>query len=331
MRILSVIVAVSLLSIVIPANASDLRQVGMVNLPGAPGFGQLAFADGMLLLTHTGASAVDIFDPARRRVIAQINGLQSPRAIAVHENAGKVYIADHGSNSIVVVNVDGWKVIDSIALPGSPDAILLDSTGKMYWTDATAGTISLLDLHTKQDIAKLDLSGTPRNLAFDSARNLVYVTLQDQHQIVAVDPQLRLVNRFDVNGSQPTGLTYDPDTRELYVAVRSAVIGLNAGTGAEIDRVTAPAGVDSLWLDGDSQTLYAASEGSLLVMSVKGRLVLTDTITTEVKGHTVAYDADKQLVLLPGGREGKSKLQILRPMNINRQTGTAEETSAAVR
>ena len=36
-----------------------------------------------------------------------------------------------------------------------------------------------------------------------------------------------------------------------------------------------------------------------------------------MKGHTVAYDAAKKLVLLPGGREGKSKVLILRPKNSN--------------
>ena len=331
MRIIRSILIASMLCSCWLAGGSDLRQIGMVNLPGAPGFGQLAFADGMLLLTHTAASSVDIFDPSRRRLIAQITGLQSPRAIVVHENAGRVYIADHGNNSIVVVKVDGWKVIDTIALSGSPDALLLDGSDGVYWTDAEAGTISLLDLHTKQDVARLNLNGTPRSLALDDARNLVYVTLQDQHQIVVLDPQLKVVNRYNLNASQPTSLVYDPENSELYVAVRSAVIGINANNGAEIDRVTAPAGVDALWLDGDSRTLYAASEGTLLVMSVKGKLALTDTINAEVKGHTVAYDADKRMVLLPGGREGKSKLQILRPMNINPQTGMADNTSAAVR
>ncbi|MGA7462106.1 MAG: hypothetical protein WBW69_17885, partial [Candidatus Korobacteraceae bacterium] len=58
------------------ASASDLRQIGIVNLPGSPGFGEMAFANGMLLLAQPGASAVDVFDPVKRRTIAQITGLQ---------------------------------------------------------------------------------------------------------------------------------------------------------------------------------------------------------------------------------------------------------------
>ncbi len=68
--------------------------------------------------------------------------------------------------------------------------------------------------------------------------------------------------------------------------------------------MTAPEGVDALWLDGDSRTLYAASEGSLLVMSAKGSLAMTDNILTEVKGHTVAYDRGKRLVFCPADGKG---------------------------
>ncbi len=328
MRLARFLIALTLLAPCM-ASASDLRQIGMVNLPGAPGFGEMAFANGMLLLAQPGASTVDVFDPAKRRTIAQITGLQSPRSIAVDVQAGRVYVSDHGSNSIAIVSTDGWKVIDSIALPGSPDALLLDD-GKLYWTDSDAGTLSQLDVRTKQDVAKVDLGGMPRSLALGD-HGAIFVTVQDQHQIVALDPQLKIVNRFTLNASQPTGLVYDPQDHELYVSVRGAVLAISADTGAEVSRVTAPEGVDALWLDGDSRTLYAASEGSLLVMSAKGTLTTTDTILTEVKGHTVAYDSAKRLVLVPGGREGKSRLLILRPMTPNGQPGADESTDARVR
>ncbi len=302
--------------------ASDLRQIGMVNVPGAPGFVDLTFCDGMLLMTHPGASAIDVYDPGHRRVIAQVTGLQSPRGIAADEQGGRVYVADHDSKSIAVIATDGWKVVDSIGVPGNPDALQLDGAGKLFWTDADAGTISLLDLHTKQDVAQTDVGGTPRDLAYDSRRKIVFITLQDVHQIVAVDANAKVVNRFTLNASQPTGLIYDPAYHELYVAVRSAVVAVSADTGAEIDRVAAPPGVDSLWLDPQSHTLYAASEGALVTINAKGRLSAADEIIPQIKGHVVAFDADKNMLLLPGGREGKSKLLIFRPFTPQGQAGS---------
>jgi DNA-binding beta-propeller fold protein YncE len=302
----------------------------MVNIPGSPGFDQLVFADGMLLMTHPGAQSMDIFDPARRRVVARVTGLQLPRGIAVDEKGGRVYLADHDAGSIVVIATDGWKVLESIKVPGAPDELLLDGAGKLFWTDPEAGAIALLDLQTKQDVAQTNVGGTPRALAYDAARKIVFATLQDVHQIAAIDPQLKIVSRFNLNASQPTGLVYDPQYHELYVAVRFAVLAINADTGAEVDRVAAPPGVDSLWLDPQAHKLYAASEGTLLTLNAKGRLSPDDEILTQIKGHTVAFDPDKDLVLIPGGREGKSKLLIFRPMKAQGQQSSSESAEARV-
>jgi YVTN family beta-propeller protein len=304
----------------------------MVNLPGSPGFSELAFARGMLVMTQTGASSVDVFDAGKRRVIAQVTGLQSPRGIAVDEQNGKVYVADAGNNAIAVISIDTWKVSDTIPLQGSPDHLLLaDNATQMYWSDAGNGTVSLLDLGTKQNIATVQVGGSPRYLASDPDRQVVFATIQDRHEIVAIDPQLKIVAHFNLNASQPTGLVYDARFRALYVAARFAVVALNAENGTEINRVPAAAGVDRLWLDPESRTVYAAGGGSLTVMRAdNGRIALVDEIPMDVKGHTVAYDPGRKLVLLPGGREGKSRLLILKSMTSGRTPENAETTQAQV-
>ena len=312
--------------------ASDLRQIGMVNVPGAPGFVDLAFCNGMLLMTHPGASARRRLrcrptpgDCAGDRVAIAARHCRRSARLAVFT------LPTHDSKSIAVISTDGWKVVDSIGVPGNPDALQLDGAGKLFWTDADAGTISLLDLHTKQDVAQTDVGGTPRDFAYDSARKILFMTLQDVHQVVSVDQNAKVINRFTLNASQPTGLIYDPQYHELYVAVRYAVVAVSADTGAEIDRVAAPAGVDQLWLDPQSHTLYAASEGSLVTINAKGKLSVADEITPQIKGHVVAYDAEKNMVLLPGGREGKSKLLIFRPVSPQAQPGAADPAEAKVR
>ncbi len=327
MRVPRTIVAIAALLLISLSAwaASQLRQIGMVNLPGSPGFGELAFAKGMLVMTHPAASAVDVFDPAKRRIVAQITGLQSPRGIAVDEPNGKVYVADVGSNSIAVISTDTWKLSDTIPVQGSPDQLLLDDGGKMYWSDAEAETVSLLDLSTKQNIGTVQVGGAPRYLASDPDRHVVFATVQDRHEIVVIDSQLKISARFNLNASQPTGLVYDPRFRELYVAARFAVLAVNADTGAEINRVPAAAGVDRLWLDPESRTVYAAGGGSLLVMHANGRLSAAEEINADVKGHTVAYDAEKKLVFLPGGRESKSKILIFKPM-ANNPSSTANDS-----
>ena len=75
-----VVITVFLLSITPAWSASQLRQIGMVNLPGSPGFGEVAFAKGMLVMTHPAASAVDVFNPTRRRIALKFQACSHRKA-----------------------------------------------------------------------------------------------------------------------------------------------------------------------------------------------------------------------------------------------------------
>lgn len=54
------------------------------------------------------------------------------------------------------------------------------------------------------------------------------------------------------------------------MAVRYAVLVLNADTGAEISRIPAAAGPDSLWFDPSNAALYAAAtHGSVNMIATR--------------------------------------------------------------
>jgi YVTN family beta-propeller protein len=305
----------------------------MVDIPGSPGFDQMAIANGKLLLVHTAASSLDIVDPARRRVVAQVVNLQSPRGIAVDQQNRKIYVAQADNNSIAVISFDGWQVTNIIPVSQRPTSLLLDDNGnRLYWASASNNSLSVLDVNTRENIGTVVLGGRPCDMTWNADRQVAFVTLQDARQVVAVDPKLQIVSRFQINASQPTGVVYDPRIRELYVAVRHAVVSISSENGAEANRMAAPAGVDSLWLDPESRTLYAASPGALLVMRAeRAHLTAVDEISTDVKGHTVAYDPESKMVFLPGGREGRSAMLLLKPIQSEQEAADQRDVAARVR
>src|SRR2546421_7796792 len=74
-RILACLVVSMLLA---AASAAQLRQVAIVEIPGRPGFDAVAFSGKFLLIAHTAGNTLDVFDPARRRVVAQVKDLNAP-------------------------------------------------------------------------------------------------------------------------------------------------------------------------------------------------------------------------------------------------------------
>jgi hypothetical protein len=113
--------------------------------------------------------------------------------------------------------------------------------------------------------------------------------------------------------SQPSALVLDPQTGRLYVAVRYAVLALNAQDGRELGRVAAPAGVDSLWLDSESGKLYAASSNEVdVIRASAGQFAAEDELPLTVRGHGITFDSARKLLLMPSGHEGRSLVLILR-------------------
>ena len=294
-----------------PPGAGRLSTVAMIDLPGRPGFDAVAMANNLIVISHTGANAIDIFDPQKRRLVAQVTNIAQPRGIAVDAKNNRLFVAI--ANSVIdVVSSQDWEVKDSFSLQGSPDVLALSSDGtRLYVGDKTNSSVFVMDTSLRKTIGTVELGGRPEAIALGEG-NLVYVTVQDQQSIVSIDPQLKVTGQFKVNGSQPTGLVFDAPSHRLFVAVREAVLAISSDNGDEVGRVNAQRGVDTLYFDPASHTLFASGGGSILAINTNGGFGALDELLADVKGHTIVFDASRKLIFMPGGREGRSKVLIVR-------------------
>jgi 6-phosphogluconolactonase (cycloisomerase 2 family) len=293
---------------------AQIRQVAILDVPGQPGFDSSAFCNGHLLLTHRTEGTLEIFDAAKRRLIARVEGLKEPRGLAVDLENARVFVANSGDRSIAVISAQDWKLDRSVSLPHTPDTLLYaPELGALYvgnWQNQSVTVVKLNEGKT----ADIPLEGRPEHFAFDHQQKLVFVSVQDRNEIAVLDATDRILRRFRLAASQPTGLGFDAAARRLFAAVRHAVLVLNADTGAELARVAAPAGIHTLHYDPSSRSLYAISAGGTLAVIAEqnGRLVSQQEFRTEVRGYTLAFDPERRLVYVPGGREGRAKLLILK-------------------
>lgn len=336
MRMLRYAVCALLITVTLaPLAAADkrqpntLRQIAMLDLPGKPGFDDVVFANGHLIMAHKGANTVDIFEPAKRRLVAQVNNVADPRGIVADEANQRVYIAAAASNSIVVISSADWQVQGVIGLEQSPDALLLlPKGGELAVTLPLARSVAFVATNAigqqKAERETVNVGGRPQKMAWDPQKNILYTTIEETAEVVAVNPaQGEVSNRMKLTASQPTGIAFDPNSRQLFVAVRYAVLQVDADSGREISRVPAAAGTSNLWLEAQSNTLFASGvDGSVQIINVSPeRLTSTEELVSAVRGNGLAWDPANKLMFLPGGREGKSKLVILKQFGTPAQPG----------
>ena len=297
--------------------AAKLRQVALIDLPGSPGFSQVTMANGQVVITRPGTNTIEIFSPVKRRVIARISQISDPRGIAVDNESGYMYVALAGNSSIAVIDTRNWKVEKTVPVQHRPEKLLwVARTKTLYATSVLNRSLSVIDLRLGAESAVVELNALPQDMLYDPSRQVLLVSLQDVGQIAAIDHNNKIVGQYKVVASEPTGLALDEQHRRLYVAVRYAVLALNADTGAELSRIPAPGGTDALVLDPDSNLLYAAAgDGSVLAIDLN-RNTVDHELPTDVKGYSIAYDPAHKMLFLPGGREGRSKMVILSPSGV---------------
>ena len=291
---------------------AKLRQVAMIDLPGNPGFNHIALANGQIVITRPETNTIEVFSPVKRRVVARISQVDNPRGIAVDDENGRIYVALAGSNRIAVINSKNWQAEQLIPVRHTPEKLLWVPEAKsLYVTSIRDRALSVVDPRIATETAVIELNALPQDMLFDSARQRLIVSLQDLNEVAMLDRSNKIVGLFHVAASEPTSLVLDDARRRIYVAVRYAVIALNADTGTELFRVPAPGGTDSLILDPATNLLYAAGgDGSVLAIDLT-RNVVDHELPTDVKGYTLAYDPSHRMLFMPGGREGRAKMVIL--------------------
>lgn len=322
------IVPLFILSCLVAGNGAKLRQVAMIDLPGDPGFNQVAVANGQVVISRPGTNTIEIFSPVKRRVIARISQIDDPRGIAVDDRALRAYVGLAGSNRIAVIDSKSWQTEKLIPVVHRPEKLLwVPEARTLYATSPLDRTLSIVDPKLGAETTVVELNALPQDMLYDAARKMLLVSLQDVAEIAAIDSSHQIAGRFKLAASEPTGLALDSAHRRLYVAVRYAVLVLNADTGAELLRIPAPGGTNALVLDPADNMLYAAGgDGSVLAIDLT-RNVVDHELPTDVKGYNLAYEPSHRLLFMPGGREGRSKMVILSPISAGDQNvpTTAEQ------
>jgi len=191
---------------------------------------------------------------------------------------------------------------------------------KLYVSDETGGTDTVIDTSTNQVVATIDLGGEVGNTQFDAVSHQFLVAVQTRNQVMTIDPQSdQVTGRYDTPGcDHPHGVQISPDRRLVFVAcegnAKLVIMDLQtmAVTGS-FDVGTVP---DVLAFDAPRRVLYVAAEtGPLTAFSE------TDTglgLLAQREGgpnaHVVAVDPETGHIYLPIANLGG--MPVLREMMV---------------
>ena len=162
------------------------------------------------------------------------------------------------------------KVRATIATGKKPDAAAWDPATRTLWImDPGSGEATVVDVGSAKVLATVPVGGSLEFAAADG-QGRMYVNVEDKNEVAVIDTKSRkVVSRFPLKGCEgPTGIAYDSAAREIVSA--------------------------------------CGENGVAIVSAADGRQIASLPIGRGADG--AAFDARRNLALVPAGRDGKLTL-----------------------
>lgn len=110
------------------------------------------------------------------KVISTIPVSAIPRGLAVDDVHGKSYIAIMGGSSIVRVDNKTWKADSTLQVWSSPRHIVMDTSGHLFVSYNSLGTIACLDANTGKQLFTAKTHAQPRTIVLSKNHKFIFVT-----------------------------------------------------------------------------------------------------------------------------------------------------------
>jgi len=229
----------------------------------------------------------------------------NPIGVAYDSSNGYLYVAEHGSDIVSVINTKTNEIIKSINVGTSPWGIAYDpSNGYLYVTNGWFGfyggewwyytnNVTVINGATNTVIANISVGEGPYGILYDPSNGYIYVTNTAQNNVSVIDgANNTLIASINV-GAYPEGLAYDPSNGCVYVAnagsnTVSVINGANNTVIATIAVGSYPVG---LAYDPSNGYVYVTNDASNNVSVINGaNNTVIANITVGSFPEQIAYD-----------------------------------------
>lgn len=259
------------------------------------------------LLYVTRTTHTMVIDVATGKIVADIGGQQRSHGVALVPDAGRGFISDGGSGSVLIFDLKTHAILGKVAAADDADGIIYDRASNrvlVFCGDAHQMVAIAPDVDPARGkaAATVDLGGSPEFAVADE-KGKVFVNIADKDEVAVVDTKaMKVVARWPTGpGKRPTGMSMDRATRRLFVGCRNnKLIVMNADDGKIVADFPIGAYVDATAFR-DGLVFASCGDGTLTIIREVSadKFELAQVVKTELGARTMAVDPTGTLIYLP--------------------------------
>ena len=223
-----------------------------------------------------------------------------PTGVSVNPNTNRIYVANHGSNTVSVIDGDTNFVIATVPIGDGPHGLSVNpNTNRIYvanhgsWPWGT--TVSVIDGDTNTVIATVPVGIRPVGIAVNANTNRIYVTNFESNTISVIDGITNTVSATVAVGSGPHGISVNPITNRIYVGIYwgSSVDVIDGDTNTVIASVPVGSPVAGIAVNPVTNHIYATNHHSTTVAVVDGTTnTMIDWVEVGSQPHGIAVNSN---------------------------------------
>jgi DNA-binding beta-propeller fold protein YncE len=270
------------LGIIDPAQG---RQLTTVDEHGITGHEVIASADGRRAFVPiygnsgvgspgTDGSTVAVIDVATHKLVETIDLGKPlrPHCPVLGPQNGLLYITTELGNSVTILDPETLRIVGSVPT-GQPEShmLVISHDGKRgYTSNVGVGTISVLDLEARRNIAVIHVSRKAQRIALSVDDRWVFTADQTQPQLAVIDTSTNEVTKWiPLEGhAYGTGATLDGKWLLVTLPELGKVAVVDLQTMSVVRSVNVPKAPQEVLVRPDNQVAYVSCDASRKVAAI---------------------------------------------------------------
>jgi YVTN family beta-propeller protein len=173
-----------------------------------------------LLVTNWCSYDMTVIDiPSWKRVGTVALGAY-PRGVVVSPDSSKAYVAVMGSSHVAVVDLGSRRANRTITVGAAPRHVVLSPDGRhLYVTLNGANQVVKVDTRSGAVLDRVNTGSQPRSMDIAPDGRSLYVVNYASNTLAKVRTRDMKVLQTIATGEHPIGVTYDPVTDDVWVAI----------------------------------------------------------------------------------------------------------------
>ncbi len=247
-----------------------------------------------------GVTAVDL---ASGKVTDKLVRAERAHAALAIPGTHDVIVTNGNADNATLIDGRNGQVRATIATGKKPDAVAYDPATRTLWVmNAGDGSISVVDPATAKVLATVAVGGSLELGAADGHGKL-YVNAEDRNDVAVIDTRTRkLLAREPLPGCDgPTGIVYDPATKETLSACANGVAVVLSDKGKMVASLQIGKRPDGAAFDTRRHLALVPSgaEGNVSIIELSPSPRVLATVPTAKSARTIALDPSTGRAYLP--------------------------------